>query len=139
MGGESRGFRAALAILQTALAMALTVQISPARAEAVTLICENTSGTNYWPSFTLKVDYDRKTVELLVPDGRVFLSSEATVTQSNVSWTEDSSRWDSSSQKPQGFAGGVNRLSGQGFVRYIERQVVVYSMSGPCRRATQKF
>jgi hypothetical protein len=32
-----------------------------------------------------------------------------------------------------------NRLSGRGGVIYRERQVISHSMSGPCRRATQKF
>jgi hypothetical protein len=35
--------------------------------------------------------------------------------------------------------GGLNRNSGQGWASFAERQVVRHTLSGPCRRATQKF
>jgi hypothetical protein len=114
---------------------------APARAEVVTLVCQDDSSGHIESghSFTLRVDYDRKIVDLLHSDGTVFLSETATVTESDVRWHWDNAKWDYSSPKAQGFMGGLDRLSGRGSVTYKERQVILTSMSGPCRRATQKF
>lgn len=122
------------------LAIALIVSASPARAETVTLVCQNeTVGSNWGSSFTLRVDYDRKIVDFLQSDGTVLLSSVATITESDVQWYWDNSKWDYSSPKAQGFGGRLNRLSGQGSVKFYELQNVYHAMAGPCRRATQKF
>jgi hypothetical protein len=123
-----------------ALAIALLVQASPACAEVVTLVCQNESGSSNWrSSFTLRVNYDRKIVDLLQSDGGVLLSSAATITESDVKWFWDNSKWDYNSDKAQGFMGALNRLSGEAEVTFSVRQVIPYHLSGPCRRATQKF
>ena len=116
----------------TALAIALIVLASPARAEVVTLICQSdSSDSNNWESsFTIRIDYDRKTVDWLRSNGTVALSSAATITESDVQWY---------SAEAQEFRGGLNRLSGQGTLGFTERQVIRRYMSGPCRRATKKF
>ena len=129
MAPESRFFRVSIS---AALAIALIVLASPARAEVVTLICQSdSSDSNNWePSFTIRIDYDRKTVDWLRSNGTVALSSAATITESDVQWY---------SAEAQEFRGGLNRLSGQGTLGFTERQVIRRYMSGPCRRATQKF
>jgi len=118
------------------------VPASPARAETVTLVCQPQSGD----SFTLRIDYDRKTVDLL-SDGRSFYApAEATITESNVTWDRRFKR----EEVLQGylghyrFEGSLNRLSGEGkftFWRNTEgrEEALISRNSGLCRRATQKF
>jgi hypothetical protein len=130
--------RFSTALLQSAaLTIALIVLASPARAESVTLICNNEGQGG--GSFTLRINYDTKIVDWLSPDGTVFLTAAATVTESAVSWFPDPSKWDSSSQKAQAFSGGLNRLSGEAGVNYVDQWRGDHHLSGPCRRATQKF
>lgn len=123
-----------------ALAIALIVLASPAHAEVATLVCIEESGG----SFTLQVDYDRKTVALLLSDGTAYRSSPATITEGAVTWSlggvgvvvpgDPSNPW---------FDGSLNRLSGRGMARYYlyrdDGLADLQSRVGACRRATQKF
>lgn len=83
-------------LLQSAaLAIALLLQVSPVHAETVTLVCqnENAATSRSWgSSFALRVDYDRKIVDLLRSDGTVLLSSAARITDSDVRWDADNSK-----------------------------------------------
>ena len=144
MAPKHRLFQArfsATLLRSAALAISLLVPASPTRAEVVTLICQNEfSGLGKWgSSFTLRIDYDRKIVDFLLSDGTVALTSVATISESDVRWYWDNSKWDYESDKAQGFMGGLNRLSGEGWAYFATRQVAQHNMSGPCRRATQKF
>lgn len=126
-------FSAAL-LRSAALAIVLIVQAPLARAEVVTLVCKNESGSlGTADSFMLRVDYDRKTIDMLRSDGTAQYSAAATITEGVVEW---------GNRKDYGiFRGELNRLSGQGFVAFPVKGMSTGegSMSGPCRRATQKF
>lgn len=139
MGVPSRNaeilMRLPRSIWNAALAIALAAIASSAHAEAVTLVCQNDGPTPGGGTFTLRVDYDRKTVDLLRPDGAVRHSAAATITESNVTWKAvlEGEKW---------FEGSLNRLSGQGLANFpvlYAGQVMMGGMGGPCRRATQKF
>lgn len=142
----SRLFQASLSatlLRSAALATVLLAQASPARAEVLTLICQPQSGD----SFTLQIDYDRKTVDLLEPDGRsYFAPAAATITEGSVTWDTRFPR-EQVLQCCMGhyrLAGSLNRLSGEGkftFWRNTEgrEDAIANSNSGLCRRATQKF
>ncbi len=144
MASKSRFFKAnsSVMLLQSAaLAVALLVQASPARAEVVTLICQNnyqSTKNNQGPSsFTLRINYNQKVVEFLKPDGTVWFSEAATtITESAVQWPSDR-------RQRVGtifFTGELNRLSGEGSVNFAETGDSFFtSVEGPCRRATQKF
>jgi hypothetical protein len=118
-----------------AIAIALNVQASPAHAEAITLVCQNHGPTPGGGTFTLRVDYDRKNVALLRSDGTVRYSAAATITQGNVTWKAVLGN-------EKFFDGSLNRISGQGVANFpvpFAGQIMMGGMSGPCRRATQKF
>ncbi len=138
MAPESRLFQAnfsAALLRSAALAIALLVPASPARAEVVTLVCQQESVgafTESGGSFTLRVDYDRKIVDLLRSDGTVRLSAAAMITVGDVQWETDLT-------KAHAFMGILNRISGQGSATYWDDRNLMHQMSGPCRRATQKF
>jgi len=138
MAPKSRFFHASIsaALLRSvALAIALIVQASPARAETATLVCQQESAphnTESGGSFTLRVDYDRKIVDFLRSDGVVSYSAAATITEGDVQWETDLT-------KARAFMGKLNRLSGQGNATYWDDRQFMHQMSGPCRRATQKF
>lgn len=122
-----------------ALAIALAVLASPARAEVVTLVCQNQDRPESpESSFTLRVDYDQKTVDLLASDGTKRFSSAARITASDVKWYAAIKTGDGLF-----FDGSLDRLSGRGLVNFPRsfgaRGVLMQGMSGPCRRATQKF
>ena len=117
------------------IAIALLVQVSPARAEVVKLVCQIESGG----SFTLQVDYDRKTVAMLRPDGTAYFSAAAQITEDQVYWEVVVPDMDGIK-----FQGSLNRLTGQGGVMYPITNpnwatAMSQNMYGPCRRATQKF
>ena len=146
MAPVSRLFRAnfsAALLRSVALATVLLVQASTASAEVVTLICQPQSGN----SFTLRIDYDRKTVDLLVPDGRsYFAPAAATITEGSVTWDRRFEREEvlKGYMGHYRFEGSLNRLSGEGkftFWRNTEgrEEQRIDSNSGLCRRATQKF
>ncbi len=137
MTPKSRFFQArfsATLLKSAAIAVALLVQASPARAEVVTLICQNDYRSQVGmpgpSSFTLRINYDQKVVELLSPSGTVQFSAAASITESDVQWLSDEERR---------FSGTLNRLSGESFVWYYETESMLKQVSGPCRRATQKF
>lgn len=118
-----------------ALLIALVVVASPARAETITLICANEPHPG--SSFTLRVDYDRKVAALLNSDGTARFSSTAWITEGAVGWEVRPEGYDGIK-----FTGGLNRLSGQGWVMFPQRNsrfVESIHMGGACRRATQKF
>jgi len=121
------------------LALALVALASPARAEVVTLLCQNTNTQSYTgDSSTLRIDYDRKIVELLRSDGTAVYSAGATITEGAV-------EWNAVLAKPSGsiFSGSLNRVSGQLWGHHpvvaADGRVLDNILSGPCRRATQKF
>jgi hypothetical protein len=119
-----------------ALAIALVVSASPVRAEVVTLVCRNDGPTPGHGSFTLRVDYDRKIVALLQPDGIARYSAPATITESEVRWNAVLSG------DGKIFQGSLNRLTGKGLANFplpFAGQIMMGGMFGPCRRATQKF
>lgn len=130
MALESRLFQASFSatlLWSTAIATALLVLASPARAEAVTLVCQNES--KYGGSITLRVDYDQKIAYRLQDNGNVWWSAAAMITEGDVTWDGIQ------------FSGSLNRLSGQFTMR--EKRSTQSSLDpyffGPCRRATQKF
>jgi hypothetical protein len=128
-------FSAAL-LWSAALAAALIVQASAARAETVTLVCQNDGPAPGGGSFTLRVDYDQKIVALLRPDGVAQYSAAATITEGEV-------RWDAALVGDgKFFQGSLNRLTGKGLANFplpFAGQIMMGGMSGPCRQATQKF
>jgi hypothetical protein len=132
MTPKSRFFQASFA---AALAIALIVPASPARAEVITLVCTNESSGG--GSFTLRVDYDRNIVDMPnsadMPNsiGTAYYSAAATITKDDVTWDINTDRI---------FRGSLNRLSGQGTVSFAKNDGSrTLGLSGPCRRATQKF
>jgi hypothetical protein len=139
MAPKSRLFQASFpaTLLQSAaLAIALLVPASPARAEVVTLVCQHETGI----SVTIRVDYDRNIVDLLKSDGTASFSSAAQITEGAVKWEVLVNN-----ANGQHFFGTLNRLTGQlSNMSYPVDDVkpgFYYSrgMSGLCRRATQKF
>lgn len=139
MAPQSRLFRAnfsAALLWSAALATVLLVQASPARAEVVTLVCQHESSI----SVTIRVDYDRKIVDLLQSDGTARFSSAAQITKGTVEWDVLVNN-----ANGQHFFGTLNRFTGQlSNMSYPVDDVKAghfYSrgMSGQCRRATQKF
>lgn len=128
MAPKARFFQAGFS---AALAIALLMSASPAHAEVVTLVCKNESGSfGTDDSFTLQVDYDRKIVGLLRSDGTANYSAPAMITEGSVEWGP--------SYETRVFAGSLDRLSGKGSVVWPSADPFA-RMSGPCRRATQKF
>lgn len=133
----------AILLRSAALATVFLVQASPARAEVLTLVCQRESGN----SFTLQIDYDRKTADVLEPDGRSYLApAAATITESSVTWDRRFEREEvlKGYMGHYRFAGSLNRLSGEGkftFWRNTEgrAEAIIHMGSGLCRRATQKF
>lgn len=121
-------------LCKAALVAALLSPALPAHAEVVTLICQGTPGG----SFTLRIDYDRRTAAMLNGDGTVYISAPADITDAQV-W------WDAKIEEYSGykFNGRVNRLSGDAWVMFPGNnggnQLTSLVVSGPCRRATQKF
>ena len=140
----SRFFQArfSTALLRSAaLAIVLLVQTSPVRAEVVTLVCQSESGN----SMTIRVDYDRKIVDLLRSDGSMQHSAPATITEGAVEWNaavpSTGEPFDAADPR---FMGALNRLTGQGNVwiareRSRSNEGPWITVIGPCRRATQKF
>ena len=126
----------------TALAVALLAQVSPARAEVVTLVCQDTNTSD---SMTIRVDYDRKIVDFLQSDGAVVYSAAARITEGAVEWYAALRSTGQPHDAANPFFGGsLNRLSGQGLVQIPHNgrrsnESVTIGVSGPCRRATQKF
>jgi len=142
MASKFRFFQAnfsATLLRSAAIAIALLVQAAPARAQVVTLICQNNNAgsSKEFNSFTLRINYDQKVVELLSPSGTVWFSEAARITESEVQWF----RVDSSGFILEGgFSGTLNRLSGEGSTGFPSQSGAFrIQMSGPCRRATQKF
>ncbi|MDI1301929.1 MAG: hypothetical protein PSX71_08495 [bacterium] len=124
-----------------ALVTALFALASAAHAEVVTLLCQVEAQPG--STFTLKVDYDRKTVADEHYNSTPGTAVPATITESEVTWdhiNEHVEVFEGNWGRFQ-FAGSLNRLSGQGRVTYwrMDTSQPSWSLSGPCRRATQKF
>lgn len=142
MAPLSRFFRASIsaALLRNAtLAIALLMPTSPVQAEVVSLFCQAESGG----SFRLRVDYDQKTVTELRDDGTPGQTMAATITEGTVTWEVVKENVEVFKGRFGRFktSGSLNRISGQGTVTYwrMDTEQGPYGMSGPCRRATQKF
>lgn len=126
-------------IFRSALAIALLLPVSAVRADVVTLVCQAESGL----SATIRIDYDRKAVDLVKPDGSAAYRAPATITEGAVAWNLalPSSGEPLAPAKPH-FWGSLNRLSGQGVIEYPHADPAARGHAGvigPCRRATQKF
>lgn len=116
-----------------ALAVFLAVTTTPAQAEAVTLVCQQESGG----SFRLRVDYDRKLIELLNSDGSSQFSAPARITEGHVRWNVTGP-----SMGTHKFEGELDRGTGAGWVFTPPDNPNLMKprhMNGMCRRATQKF
>jgi hypothetical protein len=121
------------ASFSAALAIVLLTSASAARAEVVTLVCQNE--TNAPGSFRLRVNYDQKIVELLNSNGTTRFSAPARITESDVWWEAVVPNMEMK------FEGGLNRLTGHGYtlIPTTPNSFRQEHMGGPCRRATQKF
>ncbi len=134
---DANGIARSMAKVKVAAAKAavLVPAASATSEEAITLVCQQEEGpgnTDTGGTFTLRVDFSRKIVSYLRPDGTVFMSAEATITESNIRWFGENS-----SKKEQGFNGELNRLSGRAWVGYTAE--ANFHMSGPCSRVAKKF
>ena len=92
---------------------------------------------------TIRVDYNQKTVDLVQPDGSAKYRAPATITEGAISWnlTLPASGEPLAPAKPH-FWGSINRLSGQGLIEHPHSDPSARGhagMTGPCRRAAQKF
>lgn len=89
-------------------------------------------------AFTLGIDYDRKTVGQLRPDGTAYFSAPAAITSGDVQWNAALSNYGGVS-----FRGNLSRINGRFQVASPERdgrgQFSSQERSGVCRRATKKF
>lgn len=123
----------------TVLAFTLAMTAGSAHAQVVTLHCQNSNAESYTGnSSVFRVDYDRKTVQLLRSDGTATYSAAAAITEGAIEWR-------AALDNPRGstFTGSLNRVSGQIWslhpVVTAGGRVLNNVVSGPCRRATQKF
>lgn len=125
----------------TAATITLLLSAALTHADVVTLLCQNDAQQG--STFTLQVDYDRRTVADMYSNGTPGAAVAATITESEVTWDhifENVEVFKGNWGRFQ-FAGSLNRLSGQGRVTYwrMDTSQPSWSMSGACRRATQKF
>jgi hypothetical protein len=118
--------------LGIALAIALIAPASPLRAEAVALLCQGEDAADSW---RIQVDYDRKTVGLLRPDGTAYFSAPATITEGEVKWDGAVEGYAAG----QHFEGSLNRFSAQIRTSYPGGGTFPMKRAGTCRRAAQKF
>lgn len=139
-----------------ALAIALIVQVSPARAESIALVCETTSTlpecnaaysnvpcSTSPPSVVLNVDFalgrvgftDRRT-------SVTWMATGAKVSDVVVDW-DKFAPWPKNPALKSRFSGSLNRLTGEVDFDYrYDQGNGSWSPSGfqgKCRRATQKF
>ena len=121
------------------IAAAVAALALPAAAEQATLVCQAQGGV----SFTLRIDYDRKIVDmpnsadLSYAIGTAFYNTTATFNEGAIAWdTVIESRGAT-------FRGSVNRLTGEAFVTFSEfyndGREMLRTLSGPCQRAQRKF
>jgi hypothetical protein len=121
------------------LAVALIMLAFPARAEVVTLLCKIKEGG----SFTIRVDYDRRMVADVRSDGSSGTFVPAKITDGDVTWDhvfQNVEVFKGRFGRFQ-FAGSLNRLSGDGWVRYwrMDTSQGPWQLSGACGRAEKKF
>jgi len=137
------GFSATL-LRSAALAIALLVPASPARAEPVTLSCRTDAGPATW---TFRINYATGLVEELAPSGKAYSNrvARATISPNAIVWsinqpssylTGDNVRH----QTTEHWEGHIDRLSGTGWIRsYYESLYHNEAVNITCRQATQKF
>ena len=148
MAPESRFFRAnfsTAALRSTALAIALLVQASPARAEPVTLSCRFEEGQE---TLTLRINYATGLVEELEPTGKAWtnrIAPNASISPNTIAWSIDQPTSyltgdDVRHQTTEHWAGHIDRLSGTGWIQsYRETRYPPNPVNITCRQATQKF
>ena len=139
MAPESRFFRAsfpAAVLRSSALAIALLVQASPARAEPVTLSCRFDEGQE---TLTLRVNYATGLVERLAPSGEAYsdrIAPNASISNNAIVWSVKLI-----DATDNGWKGTIDRLSGTGWEEVYRESFGPRPMhrSFTCRQATQKF
>jgi len=123
------------------LAITLIAPVLPAQAQVITLVCQNQESAA--SMFTLRVDYDRKMVADVRTDGSSGEFVPAKITEGAVTWDHVFPRvevfkgnWGRFS-----FSGTLNRLTGQGWVRYwrMDTSQGPWMLSGLCGPAAKKF
>lgn len=125
-------------------AFALIVQVTPASAEPVTLICNNDASTIV---ITYRIDFTNGQIEQLAPSGKAYTNrvTIATVSPNAIVWSiEQPSSYltgdNVTHQTTEHWAGNINRLSGTGWTEaYNVDQYHNLPISFTCRTATQKF
>lgn len=141
-GFKQAGFSATL-LRGAALAIALIVSASPARAEPVTLSCRD-AGPGTW---TFRINYATGRIEELAASGKAYDDrvATATISPNAIRWSIDqpSSYLTGDNVRHQSiehWEGHIDRLSGTGWVQsYYQNFSHSVPVSITCRQATQKF
>lgn len=142
-GFKQAGFSATL-LRGAALAIALIVSASPARAEPVTLSCRTDAGPGIW---TFRIDYATGRIEELAASGKAYDGrvATATISPNAIRWSIDqpSSYLTADNVRHQSiehWGGHIDRLSGTGWVQsYYQKLYHSVPVNITCRQATQKF
>jgi hypothetical protein len=121
--------------------LALTALAAPARAQVVTLVCQSQERAD--SMFTLRVDYDRKMVTDVHTDGSSGAFVPANITEGAVTWEHVFPRVEvfKNNWGRFSFSGQLNRLTGQGWIRYwrMDTNQGPWMLSGLCAPAVKKF
>jgi hypothetical protein len=151
MALKSKFFQASFSttvLRSAALAIALLIQTSPARAETLALTCESTaegSGTQFYRSpVKFQVDLDQRIIRFLDSGGSTIASTTDVLSNSrthSVRITDSSIKWLlADSEGFPYFAGLIDRDSGNTEVSWVSKSRAFSNVfQGRCRRATQKF
>lgn len=125
-----------------ALAIALIVTASPARAEPVTLSYRDDRGSGTW---TLRINYATGLVEQLAPSGKAFSNriATATISPNAISWSSKQRDYSSSKTMSESdwdgrtgdWNGQIDRLSGTGQI--VETDGLRSYIAVTCREATK--
>jgi len=146
MASKSRffqaGFSAAL-LRSVALAIALIVTASPARAEPVTLSCRTDASPATW---TFRINYATGLVEQLAPSGNAYTNriATATISPNTIAWSIDQPSSyrtgdDVIHQTTEHWEGHIDRLSATGWMQSHQGDFPANIVDFTCRQATQKF
>ncbi len=126
-----------------ALAIALIVTASPARAELVTLSCRTDVGSE---TFTFRINYATGLVEQLGPSGNAYTNrlATATISPNAIIWSIDqpSSYLTGDGvthQTTEHWEGHIDRLAATGWVESHKGDFPTHPIDIICRQATQKF
>jgi hypothetical protein len=146
MAQVSRLFRTSFStslLRSAALAIALLVQASPARAEPVTLSCRTDAGSQTW---TFRINYATGRVEELGPSGEAYTNriATATISPNAIIWSIDQPSSyrtgdDVIHQTTEHWEGHIDRLSATGWMRSQQGDFPTPAVDFTCRQATQKF